>query len=312
MTAAFELERFAWADGAFEVVGRWRADEPTALGRARLKIEIDGRRRRIGAQGGKAATAGPGADEWRARFSCARRPTVVGPGELEVGGTLVIELPTPELPPPDPEPAVPPPDVRGAEALLERLRSERAEMEAATKRLAQEREAADAAARRLAEERAGAEAAAAAAHELAERAAKDVARRAAQEAAERTAKDVAEHAAQRTARDVARNVAEHAAREAAERAARSAAETAAREAARDMVKDIAGDPAAGRPLRPRPVPPAMRTSTPRREAIREALERPREPKHVLPDDEPDRQRVIAYAVAVLIVILIVLLVVLVL
>jgi len=165
MSATFELERFAWDDGAFEVAGRWKADDDRSLGRTRLIIEIDGRRRRIGAYGGKQASAG----EWTARFGHQRRPDRVGPAELEVGGDLVIDLPKPELPPaPPPAPAGPPPELRGAEALLDQLRSERAQTEAAARRLKEEREAAEAASRRLAEERASAESAAKAAREAAE------------------------------------------------------------------------------------------------------------------------------------------------
>ena len=213
MTATFELERFAWDDGSFEVSGRWTADTERSLGKVRLVVEIDGRRRRIGAQGGKQAAPGM----WTARFQCQRRPRYAGPAELEVGGDLIIDLPKPELPPreeappqPPPQPAAPAPDVRGAEALLEQLRSERAEAEAATRRLQTEREAAEDAVRRLADERAAAE-------------------------------------------------------------------------------------------------QAARTPAPRREAIRESLARPREPKGVLPSDEPGRQREIAYALAGVIVILIVVL-----
>jgi hypothetical protein len=255
MAATFELDRFIWDDGAFEVAGRWSAESKRSLGRARLVIEIDGRRRRIGAQGGKQATAWPDGGEWTARFQCVRRPERVGPAELEVGGDLLIDLPKPEVPEKQPEPAPPPPDVRGAEALLEQLRSERAESEAAARRLKEEREAADAASKRLAEERQGAESAAKAAREAAERA--------------ENAKPPEPPPAPKPA----------------------------------------PEPAPAR--RAEPIPrPAFSTETPRREAIRESLSRPREPKSVLPADEPARQREIAYALAGVIVILIVLLLVL--
>jgi hypothetical protein len=241
MAATFELERFTWDEGAFEVAGRWRADSTRSLGRVRLVLEIDGRRRRIGAQGGKQASADPSGNEWVARFGCARRPEHVGKAELEIGGDLLIDLPRPELPPrEEPAPKQPAPDVRGAEALLERLRSERAEIEAATRKLADERAAAEAAARKLAKERAGAESAAKAANEAAERASK--------------------------------------------------------------AKPPDAPPArAARPLGP---------VTPRREAIRESLSLPREPRSVLPVERPGHQRELAYALAALIVILIVLLFVL--
>jgi hypothetical protein len=253
MAATFELERFAWEDGAFEVAGRWRAETQRGLGRARLVVEIDGRRRRIGAQGGKQASASPDGAEWTARFQCARRPERTGPAELEVGGDLVIDLPKPELPPKEPEVGPPPPDVRGAEALLEQLRSERSQLEAAARKLAQEREAAEAAAKRLAEERTA------------------------------TREDV-----QRTAREVA----ERTAREVAERAPKPA-----------PAPQPAPEPTERRPA----APPPLSADTPRREAIRDALDRPREPRSVLPVSEPRHQRELAYAVAALIVILIVVL-----
>jgi hypothetical protein len=269
MSATFELERFAWEDGAFEVAGRWRADSARGLGRARLVVEVDGRRRRIGAQGGKQASAAPEGADWRARFQCARRPERLGPAELEVGGDLVIDLPKPELPDKEPVLGPPPPDVRGAEALLEQLRSERAELEAAAKRLAQQREAAEAAAKRLAEERSAAEAAA----------------RASQQRTERLARDVAE--------GVAKDVAERVVRESA-----------------PPPPPPRPVPVAARADSPPPIAPRFATDTPRREAIREALSRPREPKGVLPLHEPGHQRELAYALAGLIVILVAVLLVL--
>jgi hypothetical protein len=303
MAATFELERFAWADGAFEVAGRWRADEQRSLGRARLVVHIDGRRRRIGARGGKQATAGPEAPEWTARFTCQHRPGEVGAAELEVGGDLVIDLPAPELPPEEPEPVPPPPDVTGAEELLERLRSERSSLEAAAARLADERRAAEAAVTRLAEQRAGLVRSAAEAAEASQSVHEDV-ERTARQAAEQTARDVAREEAEHTARDVAREAAEEPAREAAERVVRE--QVAAAPSPTVRLPD--GPPDSRDETATIPLPPLTRAmpESPRRREIRQALARPREPRGVFPQGQP--QRALAYALALLIVIGIVVLV----
>ena len=278
VTASFELERFAWADGAFEVVGRWHADTAGPLGRARLVVEIDGRRRRIGAQGGKQASVTQDG-EWRARFGCARRPASVGPAELEVGGALVIDLPSPELPPQEREDDMRP-DVRDAEQVLERLRSERAALEAAAGRVSAEREAAEAAMKRLAEER---ERATAAAREAAEQAATELVNREAGKAADRAVREAVE----RVTREMAAGPAPKAPPE-PERPARRGYGAAPPSVQRSLEGDAA----------PPRLPP-----TPRRLEIHEALERPREPQAVVP-------AWLGYVLAPLIVILIVVLAVL--
>jgi hypothetical protein len=285
VTATFELERFAWTGGAFEVSGRWRAPEAGPLGRARLVLEVDGRRRRIAGQGGR-PQAGPEPVAWQGRFPTATRPETVGPAELEVGGGLVIELPAPEVPP------EPPPDLREADAVLSRLREERAAVDAAAARLTAERAAAERATAEL-----------------------ERARQAVEEAAEaartehRVAGEQASEAVERAVRE---------AREAAEAATRRAVEEA-REAAERVVREARQAPAPptqplptqalptqALPTRPLPPPEPPPTTTPRREAIREALERPHQPRGTLPQS-PRSRRGVAYALALLIVIVIVLL-----
>ena len=201
--AAFELERFEWDEGVFEVAGRWTGDSAPAR-RPRLLVEVDGRRRRLNAVGRPNGEDGP----WTARFTCARRPEVVGPAELEVGD-LVIELPPPYVTP------EPPPDVREAELLLESLREERLSLEAAVKQLAEQRAAATEAAERLAAGRAELEAAEQALRETAA----EAARQAAQEAAETAARSVAEQTARSTACRAARSAASLATASAAARPA---------------------------------------------------------------------------------------------
>ena len=66
---SFELERFAWSElGRLEVVGRWSGLEGRRLGRPALRLEAEGRRRRLAAlPGGQLVPSGEG--EWRASFA---------------------------------------------------------------------------------------------------------------------------------------------------------------------------------------------------------------------------------------------------
>jgi hypothetical protein len=163
--ATFDVTSFTWGNGAFELRGRWQdADE---LGRVRLLVDIGGRRKNLGAQGGRLAEDGP---DWGARFICMTQPDADGFAALQVSGRT-IELPTPVVaagtapapaPPPPPapttvpEPVATPPatdDVRGAEALLQQLRAERQALDKARDGLARERRAAEEAIARLAQAR---------------------------------------------------------------------------------------------------------------------------------------------------------------
>lgn len=236
-TATFELERFAWSDGAFELQGCWRADEPTRLGRARLVVEVEGRRRRIGAQGGKGASAGPDGEPWSVRFGCAQRPASVGPAELEVGADLAIDLPAPIL---GDAPALQ--DVAAADAALERLAAARAAADQATQRLEDERAETEQTAARVAAETAEAAIgrAEAAARDAGEAAAGAIVGQAV-EAAEVAAAQIAQEAVERAetlSADAAREAVASAERIAAETAERSAREIAVR-AARDVAERAA-------------------------------------------------------------------------
>lgn len=183
-TATFVPQSFAWSAGAFELTGRWGGDIE-ALGRARLLVEVDGRRRSISAQGGQTAALGDG---WRARFM-SLRPSDEGTAALLKVAGLELQLPSPEVhnrPPPleparepatapAPAPARLPPasalppapvvrtprapaaaaadDVGSDEALLVRLRKERAAIDEARHLLERERLAAEQAGARLSSSR---------------------------------------------------------------------------------------------------------------------------------------------------------------
>jgi hypothetical protein len=125
-TTSFEVDSFSWDAGAFTLTGRWTDD---VSGRVRLLIDVDGRQRNIGAQGGKTA----GGDDWRATFVCAHEPDQDAAAALKLGADE-IPLPAPELAPPP-----------GAEArsLLEELRAERVALDRARHALARERKAAE-------------------------------------------------------------------------------------------------------------------------------------------------------------------------
>jgi hypothetical protein len=99
-TATFQLERFAWSDGAFEVAGRWSAPEETHVGRPRLIAQAGGRR--LPARPPAPVTAGPDGIAWQARFPCKTPPQQIA-GELEVGRELVVELPAPDMAAPPPK-----------------------------------------------------------------------------------------------------------------------------------------------------------------------------------------------------------------
>src|SRR6478752_8968054 len=86
---SFELERFEWtADDRLEVVGRWNGVGGRRIGRPALTVDAGGRRQRV------SGTQVSEPDEpWRASFDWdADRGDVLG-AELEVGRSLVVELP---------------------------------------------------------------------------------------------------------------------------------------------------------------------------------------------------------------------------
>src|SRR5690348_4211676 len=86
---SFELERFEWtADDQLVVVGRWNGVSGRRLLRPSLTVDAGGRRTRV--------TGSAEADDpWRASFAWdAARGDVLG-AELELGRSLVVELPPP-------------------------------------------------------------------------------------------------------------------------------------------------------------------------------------------------------------------------
>jgi hypothetical protein len=129
LTADFELERFTWADGAFEVTGRWRAPEAGPVARPKLLVEADGRRRRLGVKPPGVVEASPDGIQWSGRFTHSKRPNPDLAAVLEVGQELSFELPAPEMPSAAPAAG----ELDEAKALLVELRKER---EAAERALA--------------------------------------------------------------------------------------------------------------------------------------------------------------------------------
>ena len=92
---SFELERFEWvADDRLEVSGRWQGLTGRRLARPVLTVEADGRRRRLTALPG-GQLPGKGGEAWRASFSWPHGPADVESAELEVGRSVVVDLPAP-------------------------------------------------------------------------------------------------------------------------------------------------------------------------------------------------------------------------
>ena len=90
---AFELERFAWTEpGRLEVIGRWTGLEGRRLGRPVLRLEVEGRRRRLTAMPGGHLASESG--DWRASFAFEGDPEQVDAVVLDVG-RLSVELPRP-------------------------------------------------------------------------------------------------------------------------------------------------------------------------------------------------------------------------
>ena len=88
---SFELERFEWtADDRLEVVGRWIGVRGRRMTRPALTVEADGRRHRL------SGTAEVDDDsQWRASFAWDGSRGDIDSAELELGRSLVVELPPP-------------------------------------------------------------------------------------------------------------------------------------------------------------------------------------------------------------------------
>ena len=90
---SFELERFEWtADDRLEVVGRWNGVRGRRMGRPALTVEAGGRRHRLS---GTAQTDGEAEAPWRATFAWDGSRGEIAAAELELGRSLVVELPQP-------------------------------------------------------------------------------------------------------------------------------------------------------------------------------------------------------------------------
>ena len=90
---SFELERFEWtADDRLEVVGRWNGVRGRRISRPALTVDAGGRRQRVS---GTQISNGDPDEPWRASFDWdASRGDIAG-AELEIGRSLVVELPPP-------------------------------------------------------------------------------------------------------------------------------------------------------------------------------------------------------------------------
>jgi chromosome segregation ATPase len=84
---SFELERFEWtADDRLEVVGRWNGVRGRRISRPALTVDAGGRRQRLsGSQESE--------EPWTASFPWSGDD--IAGAELEIGRTLVVELPPP-------------------------------------------------------------------------------------------------------------------------------------------------------------------------------------------------------------------------
>ena len=90
---SFELERFEWvAADRLEVVGRWQGIRGRRLARPVLTVEAAGTRRRLTAMPGGQLT---GEESWRAAFAWPHEPAEIEAAELEIGRSVVVELPVP-------------------------------------------------------------------------------------------------------------------------------------------------------------------------------------------------------------------------
>ena len=88
---SFELERFEWtADDRLEVVGRWNGIRGRRIARPALTVDSGGRRRRVS---GSQVSDGEPDEPWRASFDWDGGD--IAGAELEIGRSLVVELPPP-------------------------------------------------------------------------------------------------------------------------------------------------------------------------------------------------------------------------
>ncbi len=90
---SFELERFEWtADDRLEVVGRWNGVRGRRIARPALTVDAGGRRQRLS---GSQISDGDPDQPWRASFDWDGSRGEIAGAELEIGRSLVVELPPP-------------------------------------------------------------------------------------------------------------------------------------------------------------------------------------------------------------------------
>jgi signal transduction histidine kinase len=138
----FDVERFDWAsDDRLEVVGRWSGVRGLRFVRPVLTVSVAGRRRRLVALLEHKPWSASDGEEWVAAFPWEGHREAVGPAQLAVGPSLVVDLHAPG-------PRTAPPAHAPSPAELALRRAEQAEA-----RAAREAEAAQVLLRREREER---------------------------------------------------------------------------------------------------------------------------------------------------------------
>lgn len=144
---SFELERFGWvSDDRLEVAGRWHGVR-RKLPRPTLVVEVGGHSRRLRALSG---TGDVTPDRWQAAFPWEGEPVRLAGAELELGRSIVVELPRPRRPRARPSDAAE--RAQAPEEAVDRERDDAGQLQAAL-------DTARAEVARLREEAAGAEAA---------------------------------------------------------------------------------------------------------------------------------------------------------
>jgi hypothetical protein len=92
----FDVERFDWtAEDRLEVVGRWSGVRGLRFVRPVLTVPVAGQRRRIVALLEHKPWVASEGDTWVAAFPWEGHREVVGPAQLAVGPSLVVDLPAP-------------------------------------------------------------------------------------------------------------------------------------------------------------------------------------------------------------------------
>jgi len=123
----FQLERFEWiASDRLELAGRWNGLRGRRIAPPVLAFEAEGRRHRL-----RAMPGGQLDERWRATFAWDGPAIEIESAELEVGRSLVVDLPRPRRRSSADRPSEP---------LEERLAAAETEAEAAREELAQLRE----------------------------------------------------------------------------------------------------------------------------------------------------------------------------